>query len=102
MAPAVSPAAAAPARPTLRTPKPRRVPKNLAAWLEAGYHDSAIADAFGSLATLLQDSVLAVSHNVDFGVVDVSGVSALGDDVRAELTHWQGLLPAKAVRHCLL
>ena len=67
-------------------------------WLEAGYLECAIKSAFGGLRTLLQDSALCMSHDVDFGVVDLSQIASLSADAADSLRRWQALLPPHAVR----
>lgn len=87
-----------PARPVQQLPKASKCRAGMCSWLAAGYLEAAVKSALGGLRTLLQDSALSMSHDVDFGVVDLSSIATLSPDATDSLQRWQALLPPHAVR----
>jgi hypothetical protein len=51
-----------------------------------------------SVSQLLTDSLISISHDVDFGVVDLSSLAPLSEDVGMALRSSQAILPPEAVR----
>jgi hypothetical protein len=85
-------------RPTLHCPKPVAMPANISQWLNEGCLSTVIEGALGGLSLLLESSLLRVSHDIDFGLVDISKLKQLNADGHSALQSWQSLCPPKAVR----
>jgi hypothetical protein len=61
-----------------------------------------VKSVFGSLWLLLTNSLISISHDVDFGLVDLSSIPHLSEGVAAALESWQSLLPPRAVCSCIM
>jgi hypothetical protein len=87
-------------RPTVHAARPCAPPPQIVAWLDAGYLASAEEAAFDGLTTLLESSVLSISHDIDFGLVDLSSIVALPEGQHSSLQEWQRQMPTCKVRPC--
>ena len=78
------------------------MPRHLAQWLLKGCLPEAIKGAFDAMRTALDPSVLRISHDVDFGLIDLSVSGRMDGEALAALEAWRGDMPQRAVRaHCL-
>jgi hypothetical protein len=87
-----------PCRPALVVGKQCPPPNNLDNWLRSGCLGNVMTCVARSVSQLLTDSLISISHDVDFGVVDLSSLAPLSEDVGMALRSSQAILPPEAVR----
>ena len=86
-----------PERDTIQPVQSTKLPDLLVKWLEADYLRSALEGAMMARSLLFRRSALSFSHDIDFGLVDVSQLGRMGAEEQDALKSWQRLMPTRMV-----